>query len=183
VPKGIHNGKRGRKPCALRLDAMVAGAVRYSTGKPCGNGHVAHRLTSTGTCVECLRIGARVYRAAHPGKARTSVRLSTARLLSDPEARRRRRIQMNKSDHARRAAKTNAGGIYTVDDIVRLTNLQKGRCACCGKRRKLTVDHIVPLARGGSNGPTNLQMLCVSCNSSKGSRDAVAFMQGRGLLI
>ncbi|WP_110709237.1 HNH endonuclease signature motif containing protein [Salinicola sp. CR57] len=30
------------------------------------------------------------------------------------------------------------------------------------------IDHVVPLAKGGINDPTNLQILCNSCNSKKG---------------
>lgn len=44
------------------------------------------------------------------------------------------------------------------------------RCRHCGVRRFLTVDHIVPLDKGGTNDRENLQTLCRSCNSSKGNR-------------
>jgi 5-methylcytosine-specific restriction endonuclease McrA len=42
---------------------------------------------------------------------------------------------------------------------------------CCGRPDvKLTQDHVVPLARGGSNLIDNIQPLCASCNSSKGTQ-------------
>ena len=40
-------------------------------------------------------------------------------------------------------------------------------CANCGSMRDLTRDHIIPLAAGGTNEESNLQVLCRSCNSSK----------------
>lgn len=40
----------------------------------------------------------------------------------------------------------------------------------CTARLKLTIDHIVPLARGGTNALSNLQFMCQPHNSSKGSR-------------
>ena len=43
-------------------------------------------------------------------------------------------------------------------------------CDRCGATNKLTIDHIIPLARGGTNDLENLQVLCQSCNSSKGAR-------------
>ncbi|MHB8188944.1 MAG: HNH endonuclease [Ferrimicrobium sp.] len=43
-------------------------------------------------------------------------------------------------------------------------------CERCGSESDLTVDHIIPLARGGSHDIDNLQTLCRSCNSSKGKR-------------
>lgn len=44
------------------------------------------------------------------------------------------------------------------------------KCQCCGSTEHLTIDHIIPLARGGSNDLDNLQILCRSCNSRKGAR-------------
>lgn len=43
------------------------------------------------------------------------------------------------------------------------------RCCACGEWLSLTVDHIVPLARGGSDELANLQTLCLACNLAKGA--------------
>lgn len=45
-------------------------------------------------------------------------------------------------------------------------------CAFCGEVERLTVDHIIPLARGGNNEFRNLQLLCDSCNNRKGCKIA-----------
>jgi 5-methylcytosine-specific restriction enzyme A len=41
------------------------------------------------------------------------------------------------------------------------------RCQSCEQSDKLAIDHIIPLAKGGSNDISNLQTLCNSCNSQK----------------
>ena len=40
-------------------------------------------------------------------------------------------------------------------------------CLCCGIDENITMDHIVPLSRGGSDKIDNLQPLCGSCNKKK----------------
>lgn len=43
-------------------------------------------------------------------------------------------------------------------------------CQSCGKtttETELTIDHIIPLATGGSNDMSNLQTLCRCCNKKK----------------
>jgi len=42
-----------------------------------------------------------------------------------------------------------------------------GKCAKCGSRNKLEYDHIIPVARGGSNTARNIELLCESCNRAK----------------
>lgn len=43
-------------------------------------------------------------------------------------------------------------------------------CALCGSTRRVSVDHITPIIRGGTHDAENLQILCGSCNSRKGGR-------------
>ena len=44
-------------------------------------------------------------------------------------------------------------------------------CQVCGTNRRLTFDHIQPLARGGRHHLSNLQLLCLSCNCRKSTRE------------
>ena len=49
----------------------------------------------------------------------------------------------------------------------------KGVCHWCGRRvppSELTMDHVVPLARGGRSTRENLVPACRECNRSKGHR-------------
>ena len=43
------------------------------------------------------------------------------------------------------------------------------RCQYCGNTRHLTLDHIVPRSRGGSNSWENVVTSCAPCNVRKGS--------------
>jgi len=43
-------------------------------------------------------------------------------------------------------------------------------CAKCESEYRLTVDHIIPLSKGGNNELSNLQVLCAECNASKGNK-------------
>ena len=47
---------------------------------------------------------------------------------------------------------------------------QRIACVECRSTDDLTIDHHVPIARGGGNDPGNLRVLCRSCNSRKGAR-------------
>lgn len=85
----------------------------------------------------------------------------------------------------RRARKCGVGGRYTKADVAWLFSQQKGKCAGCRCRlpRGYHVDHVVPLVAGGANSRGNLQLLCASCNASKGARPAEEFMRRRGYLL
>lgn len=40
-------------------------------------------------------------------------------------------------------------------------------CVTCGTSEKLSIDHIQPWSRGGSDDPSNLQTMCMPCNLRK----------------
>lgn len=102
----------------------------------------------------------------------------------------RERYQRNPGRHevyrsisrAYRARRAGAVGSHDGADVIRLWHHQRGECARCGVRfgkrpgdRGYHVDHVTPLARGGSNWPHNLQLLCPTCNTSKGAKTPAAF--------
>lgn len=86
----------------------------------------------------------------------------------------------------RRARMRGSNGSHTSADLVEILAAQKGRCAYCRvdlRKVKKQVDHIIPLARGGSNARANIQYLCASCNQAKNAADPIDFARERGLLI
>lgn len=94
------------------------------------------------------------------------------------------RDRYNSYGQVHRAKKLAVGGVYTDEDVGRIRKAQRGRCAVC--REKLTryhVDHITPLAAGGTNEARNIQLLCPSCNVRKFKTDPIVFMQRRGFLL
>jgi 5-methylcytosine-specific restriction endonuclease McrA len=72
--------------------------------------------------------------------------------------------------NVRKTRKTRAGGAYTSAQWIALCNKHHNRCVCCGKKRKLTADHVLPVSKGGSSNISNIQPLCGPCNSSKGTK-------------
>ena len=44
------------------------------------------------------------------------------------------------------------------------------RCQYCGAQKRLTVDHVVPRSKGGSDGWDNVVTSCAPCNLRKGDR-------------
>jgi len=81
----------------------------------------------------------------------------------------------------------NKGGFKKMpaDVVEELGNLQKWKCGICNCNIKnnYNIDHIIPIASGGGNEKTNLQLTCKKCNSQKGAKDPIDFMQSKGFLI
>jgi len=87
----------------------------------------------------------------------------------------------------RRARLSGAGqprhGMVSDIEITEIIERQKGRCASCGCKRRLEMDHIMPLALGGRGDKTNFQGLCKPCNSAKHAKHPIDFNRSRGLLL
>ena len=86
-------------------------------------------------------------------------------------------IIRNKMYHGLLSGKISMRSLYD-DERLKMTVPQA--CYYCGHRDNLTVDHLVPLVRGGPDEADNLIWACRSCNSSKQGRDMLVWANSKG---
>jgi len=55
----------------------------------------------------------------------------------------------------------------SFDELTKVISKRGGMCDECGADKNLSVDHIRPLSKGGTNELNNLRVLCRRCNSRK----------------
>lgn len=181
------------KKIITRAEAKALGLSRYFTGKPCKNGHLVERYVNTGACIGCLQKYIRKYKIENPerireinkkhrdktkdirNKKQRDVRKLNLEKRREQERlwRKNNQLKVKAKRAAGKARKRNAEGRYTADDILKMLEEQKRKCNWCGVciRYNHHVDHIKPLSKGGSNWPSNLQLLCAPCNLSKSDKD------------
>ena len=53
-----------------------------------------------------------------------------------------------------------------------------GACKKCGNTESLSIDHKLPVSRGGVSHEHNLQILCMSCNIKKGTKTMAEWLGG-----
>lgn len=77
------------------------------------------------------------------------------------------REYINSYEYRKRIAKQ-----YTSNRKIRATVFDRDGKVCkhCGGTTSLSLDHIVPVSRGGGNTLENIQVLCKPCNSKKGNK-------------
>lgn len=68
--------------------------------------------------------------------------------------------------HKRRAS----SGEYTKESLESRYAMFGNRCAYCNQDTDLSIDHVIPLSRGGTNWPANIRPACKSCNSRKSNK-------------
>ena len=120
------------------------------------------------------------YYAKHDGrKARKRAYAATHRAGELDRKRRwraenvdRERARNRAKERNRRALMAASAEHHTERQVLALLRLQGGRCFYCDAALLggYHADHVVPLARGGRNGPGNLAVACAACNQSKGAK-------------
>lgn len=142
---------------------------------------------------ERARVRIQEKRASDPGYVEREREKGRERYWENPEHFReksRRRQRAEPETYAtyarqRRGRILKAGGTHTKEDVEAINKRQKYKCAECGVPTRYTydVDHIMPLALGGSNAASNLQILCPTCNRSKSAMHPIDFANRRGRLV
>lgn len=132
------------------------------------------------------RIGHEAYKAYAKKHGRKRYEKHKIKIVSQViEWRKRNPEKTSMYARATAAKRRSAEGRYTSADVERLMAMQKGRCAYCAGSiiDSYHIDHVMPLALGGTNWPDNLQLLCPPCNLAKGAKHPVDFAQTQGLLL
>lgn len=68
----------------------------------------------------------------------------------------------------------------TLCDDERLKMTLPQCCVYCGSKRFLSLDHLIPKKKNGSESSDNIVWACRSCNSSKSDKDLIEWFGSRG---
>ena len=130
---------------------------------------------------EKVNARSRAYKQRNPEKQKEAAERKRAEGRTAEAGRRYRQNNPDKSkatDICMRAKRASAAGEFTSDDLKRIRERQNDCCAACdlllwGKGH---VDHIKPIAKGGANWASNIQLLCPTCNMRKSDKDWHSFL-------
>lgn len=94
---------------------------------------------------------------------------SVNRRKSDPGFISKLKFWVHSSNHNRRSRiKTSrSDNPLTQEQWESICKKYDYKCLRCGEVKPLTIDHIIPLSKGGLHTASNVQPLCKSCNSKK----------------
>jgi 5-methylcytosine-specific restriction endonuclease McrA len=164
-----------------RKQALSKGMTRYFTGLPCLRGHLTHRKVSGWQCMECRKVKSAEYRSKEENRIRAK-EVTYAWRRKNPE-----RVVIQQRAHSskrRRQCKASVRG-FSFEDVQRTLSRQKRKCVYCKSSigSAYHIDHIMPLALGGTNSQQNIQLLCQPCNQRKAASHPVLYANSIGLLV
>lgn len=77
-------------------------------------------------------------------------------------------LSVKRNNHKRRERERNSLNWFTEKDWIRCIEHFNNECCYCGAVvDKPTMEHFIPLSKGGEFSPKNILPACLSCNSSK----------------
>ena len=94
--------------------------------------------------------------------AETEYMLDTLKILIEPEF-----VPLETSVQQAEDSKEIAERYIPSSVKISVWRRDQGKCVQCGLNEKLEYDHIIPVAKGGSNTERNVQLLCEKCNREK----------------
>ena len=130
--------------------------------------HCAYRRAHTGQSYGGSPEYMRTWRAAHPNyfRERAAAHPEKLREWKAANPTRLRQYKQTRRARKRRAFKEHV----SLEEVIRR---DKNRCGICGTIVAIgmeSLDHVLPLSRGGEHSYRNVQLAHKRCNSSKGDR-------------
>jgi 5-methylcytosine-specific restriction endonuclease McrA len=98
------------------------------------------------------------------------LRVKAIHFLSDESIKRLKEQVANFEAVELNTKSTNARRAIPDDVKILVWSRDGGACMKCGASRELQFDHVIPLAKGGSDTADNIQLLCRTCNLAKSDR-------------
>lgn len=160
-----------------------ATAIRYRAGETYRVRRIAYEASEKGKARRARHAATKKGRATqHRYYASEKCRIKVAEYIASEEFRASQaryraspkgKLARRHSEARRRAHKIGAIGNHALAEFAALCESYGFQCLGCGRTlllEQLTEDHIVPLSQGGSDDIGNIQPLCRSCNSHKGTK-------------
>ena len=94
------------------------------------------------------------------------------------------RARSRAKDHARRVKGTRSQAGDVLEFCRTMLALNRAVCTYCKKpvaRKDRVVDHVIPLAKGGTNDYDNLTISCATCNNKKSDKWPSEFEREMGI--
>lgn len=149
-------------------------------------------------CRACDRLDGKTYYKSHKKQQLARMRSWRETHSEEKAARARRWYQANKQETISRASRWQKAHPEQRRAIVYRGNMKRRarlaqvayepidrnvifayddyRCVYCGSAENLTLDHIVPVAKGGAHIEDNLVTACLHCNISKGMKTLIVWL-------
>lgn len=166
-----------------RSNAKAAGLTRYFTGRPCPYGHICERLVSNYWCIECkyakdAKGGGAERTKRYKVKNKDKIRVvSRAWEKRNPDKVKANRVKYRHKNSEKwvHSARVRKGRINAANELKSgewkaVKEHAGNKCLLCGCA-PVTMDHVIPLSKGGRHHVSNLQPLCGPCNNKKGTKD------------
>ena len=155
-------------------------------------------------CKPCATQRAKIWQQSHRDRVNEVGRKNYAKNLEQSRAKRRERVnrwyknhtdkakvrsriyslenpEVKRFSESKRRAKKLGNGIFIILPK-EINKLLSSKCNKCGTNDFITLDHIIPISRGGRHSIGNLQPLCSSCNSSKNAKTIMEWRVVNGAL-
>ena len=73
------------------------------------------------------------------------------------------------------------GGVFLILEK-ELRKVYDSPCFMCGRKENQSLDHIIPISRGGSHSIGNIMTLCLQCNMSKNAKTITEWKHSKNML-